>query len=189
MSIRGLEISSFRTAGPGPCRHGSPRLRGPWCLQGPGPAVRKELISNPRIDMGAGRLSRPHSADKAHNRKNCLDKMKISGNFCFLRQLHLQSAVTYVHVSSLDCKFASLACRLSQRSASLLTLSTSWGRDACPALFYLRAEKAARRFFPDETIARAHDGDPDAAGRFFTGTALIPAPIHAIMDGKWRERP
>ena len=55
--------------------------------------------------------------------------------------------------------------------------------------FYLCAEKAARRFLPDETIARAHDGDPDAAGRFFTGTALIPAPIHAIMDGKWRKMP
>ena len=43
----------------------------------------------------------------------------------FPRQLHLHPAVTYVHVSSLGCKFASLACGLSQRSASLLTLSTS----------------------------------------------------------------
>ena len=38
----------------------------------------------------------------------------------------LPSAVTYVHVSSLDGRAVSLACRLSQRSVSLLTLSTSW---------------------------------------------------------------
>ena len=50
----------------------------------------------------------PQSADKAHNRKNCPDKMKIGCNFCFLRQLHLHPAVTYAHVSSLGCKFASL---------------------------------------------------------------------------------
>ena len=40
-----------------------------------------------------------------------------------LRQLHMQPAVTYVHVSSLGCKFASLSCGLSQRPASVLTLS------------------------------------------------------------------
>ena len=44
------------------------------------------------------------SADKAHKRKNCSDKMKMGGNFCFLRQLHLHPAVTYVYVSSLGCK-------------------------------------------------------------------------------------
>ena len=70
----------------------------------------------------------------------------------FPRQLHLHPAVTYVHVSSLGCKYSFLgvdlpsptgssnpvafgdkfcrwqnflACGLSQRSASLLTLSTS----------------------------------------------------------------
>ena len=37
----------------------------------------------------------------------------------------MQPAVTYVHVSSLACKFASLPCRLSHPSGSLLTLSTS----------------------------------------------------------------
>ena len=31
-----------------------------------------------------------------------------------LRQQHLQPAVTYVYVSSLVCKFASLPCRLFQ---------------------------------------------------------------------------
>ena len=30
--------------------------------------------------------------------------MKMGGNFCFLRQLHLHPAVTYVYVSSLGCK-------------------------------------------------------------------------------------
>ena len=47
---------------------------------------------------------RPQSADKVHKRKNCPDKKEIGGNFCFLRQLHLHPAVTYVHVSSLGCK-------------------------------------------------------------------------------------
>ena len=39
--------------------------------------------------------------------------MKISGNFCFLRQLHLHPAVTYVYVSSLGCKYSSLGCKYS----------------------------------------------------------------------------
>ena len=68
------------------------------------------------------------SADKAHNRKNRSDIWKIRSDFCFLRQLHLHPAVTYVYVSSLGCKFAFLACGLFQRSDSLPTLSTS-----CPA--------------------------------------------------------
>ena len=57
----------------------------------------------------------PQSADKAHKRKNRSDKIEIRGDFCFRRQLHLHPAVTYVYVSSLGCKFASLACGLSQR--------------------------------------------------------------------------
>ena len=51
------------------------------------------------------------SADKAHNRKNCPDKKEIGGNFCFRRQLHLHPAVTYVHVSSLGCKYSFLGLR------------------------------------------------------------------------------
>ena len=74
----------------------------------------------------------PQSADKARNRKNRSDIQKIRGDFCFLRQLHLHPAVTYVHVSSLGCKFASLACGLSQHSGGLLTLSTSWGSGLVP---------------------------------------------------------
>ena len=70
-------------------------------------------------------LSVRHSADKAHKRKNCPDKKEIGGNFCFRRQLHLHPAVTYVHVSPLGCKFASLACGFSHHSVSLTTLSTS----------------------------------------------------------------
>ena len=89
------------------------------------PPMRKERVGG--NDASLPRRARIQSADKAHNRKNCPDKMKIGCNFCFLRQLHLHPAVTYVHVSSLGCKFASLACRLSQRSVSLLTLSTSRG--------------------------------------------------------------
>ena len=69
--------------------------------------------------------SLPQSADKAHNRKNRSDKIKIRSDFCFLRQQNLHPAVTYVYVSSLGCKSASLACGPSHRSASLLTLSTS----------------------------------------------------------------
>ena len=40
--------------------------------------------------------ARGQSADKAHKRKNCPDKKEAGGNFCFRRQLHLQTAVTYV---------------------------------------------------------------------------------------------
>jgi len=43
-----------------------------------------------------------------------LPKEKIGKDFCLQRQLHSQSAVTYVYVSSLACKFASLPCRLFQ---------------------------------------------------------------------------
>ena len=67
----------------------------------------------------------PQLADKARKRKNCPEQREIRGNFCFLRQLHMQPAVTYVYVSSLACKFASLSCRLFHPSGSLLTLSTS----------------------------------------------------------------
>ena len=62
------------------------------------------------------------SADKARKRKNCPDKRKVRGNFCFQRQLHLQAAVTYVYVSSLACKFAFLSCRLSHCSGRMLSL-------------------------------------------------------------------
>ena len=61
---------------------------------------------------------------KPANAKIVRKRRKIGGNFCFLRQLHLQPAFIYVRVSSPACKFASLACRLSHYSASLLTLST-----------------------------------------------------------------
>src|SRR5699024_6537058 len=63
-------------------------------------------------------VPRRQSADKTHNRKNCTDKMKISGNFCFLRQLHLPPAVTYVHVSSLGCKYSFLGVDLPSPSGS-----------------------------------------------------------------------
>ena len=51
------------------------------------------------------------SADKAHKRKNRSDKIEIRDDFCFLRQLHLHPAVTYVHVSSLGCKYSFLGLR------------------------------------------------------------------------------
>ena len=69
------------------------------------------------------------SADKAHNRKNRPDIQKIRSDFCFLRQLHLHPAVTYVYVSSLGCKIASLSCRLSYPSGTLFASLTSWGHD------------------------------------------------------------
>ena len=37
--------------------------------------------------------------------------MKIRSDFCFLRQLHLHPAVTYVYVSSLGCKYSFLGLR------------------------------------------------------------------------------
>ena len=48
------------------------------------------------------------SADKAHKRKNRSDRIEIRDDFCFLRQLHLHPAVTYVYVSSLGCKHSFL---------------------------------------------------------------------------------
>ena len=100
----------------------------------PRPAERRPRLSagetaSPRgeaffdeFEASAGVLQ---SAAKARKRKNCPDKREVRGNFCFRRQLHLQPAVTYVHVSSLVCKFAPLSCRLSHRSVRMLTLSTS----------------------------------------------------------------
>ena len=46
-------------------------------------------------------------------------------NFCFLRQLHLRSAVTYIQVSFLVFKLAFLPYRLFHHSGSLMALSTS----------------------------------------------------------------
>ena len=57
--------------------------------------------------------------DKAHKRKNAYRYKEIGWHFCLLRQLWLQIAVTYVHVSSLICSLASLSCRLSQRLQSV----------------------------------------------------------------------
>ena len=62
---------------------------------------------------------------KPANAKIVRKRRKIGGNFCFLRQLHLRSAVTCVQASFLACKFASVACRLSQHSFNMVTLSTS----------------------------------------------------------------
>ena len=103
--------------------------------------------------VGGGGMTHPcpagqgcQSADKAHNRKNRSDKIKIRSDFCFRRQQNLHPAVTYVYVSSLGCKFASLACGLSHRSASLLTLSTSW--PPCPAGQGCAAGVRIRRCLP-----------------------------------------
>ena len=58
------------------------------------------------------KLSKFQSAKPA-SAKIARIKKKSRGNFCFLRQLHLQSAVTYVQVGSLACKFFLVAhCRL-----------------------------------------------------------------------------
>ena len=57
------------------------------------------------------------TADKPCKRKNSFEQREIRRNFCLLRQPHLQPAVTYVHVSSLVCKFASLPCKFFQRPA------------------------------------------------------------------------
>ena len=64
---------------------------------------------------------------KPVNAKITRKRRKTGGNFRFLRQLHMQSAVAYVQARTLACKFASLACRLSHHSGSLLILSTSCG--------------------------------------------------------------
>ena len=55
------------------------------------------------------------AADKPRKRKNAFRKKKIGRRFCLLCHLRLQPAVTYVYVSALGCKFASLPCRFFQR--------------------------------------------------------------------------
>ena len=62
-------------------------------------------------------MPRAQTADKPRKHKNSFRQKKSGRNFCLLRQLHLQSAVTYACVSSLDCKFASLPCKVFQSLA------------------------------------------------------------------------
>ena len=84
------------------------------------------------------------------NAKNCPDKEEIGGDFCFLRQLHLHPAVTYVHVSFLGCKFASLACGFSHHSASL-PLCQHPAPEGFPSglVFLLRVGRHQRRPYPE----------------------------------------
>ena len=63
----------------------------------------------------AGRFQ---TSDKPCKCKNPYEWKERRKDFCLLCQQHLQAAVTYVHVSSLDCKFASLPCRLFQALAN-----------------------------------------------------------------------
>ena len=81
---------------------------------------RLSRTQRPRTLPGALRaLTKPTTAKIAPIKK------EIGCNFCFQRQ---QTCILRSLTSSklLGCKFASLACGLSHRSASLLTLSTSW---------------------------------------------------------------
>ncbi len=82
------------------------------------------------------------SADKAHNRKNCSDEKEIGSNFCFLRQLHLHPAVTYVHVSSLGCKYSFLGLQaFSTLCQSVDFVNILAGRCARPVFFFCVADK------------------------------------------------
>ncbi|MBR6766801.1 MAG: hypothetical protein IKM02_02495, partial [Clostridia bacterium] len=57
-----------------------------------------------------------------------------------LRQLHLQPAVTYVHVSSLVCKFASLPCMVFQSLAKrrlCQRFGTAYLRQSRYAVFFV----------------------------------------------------
>ena len=57
------------------------------------------------------------TSDSPRKHKNFFRQKKYGRNFCLLRQLHLQPTVTYVYVSSLGGKFASLPCWVFQRLA------------------------------------------------------------------------
>ena len=57
------------------------------------------------------------TAGNPRKRKNSFRQKKCGRIFCLLRQMRLQPAVTYVYVSSLGCKLASLPCRVFQRLA------------------------------------------------------------------------
>ena len=101
-------------------------------------------------------LAKPRRAPtKPANAKIARKRRKTGGNFCFLRQPHLQSAVTCVQVRSLACKFASLACRLSQHSGGLLTLSTS-----C-AVSSLEESQNLQDFAPLATLSNFRVGEWD----------------------------
>ena len=101
----------------------------------------------------------------------------------------MQPAVTYVHVSSLVCKFASLACRLSHPSGSLLTLSTS-----CAASQIENLRRGARRgnLFPRPPACQkpflTSENRPHAAcGRLLwnaAGKRLPCGKIHARLTAR-----
>ena len=68
--------------------------------------------------------------------------MKISGNFSFLRQLHLHPAVTYVHVSSLGCKYSFLGLQAFStlwQSVDFVNILKRRGMRSSPASFYASA--------------------------------------------------
>ena len=150
----------------------------------------RQLVRNAFFDK---RKPPPATCGRGSGRWQSLQTQKLSGkegtpggNLCFLRQLHMQSAVTCVQVSSLACKFASQACRLPHHSGSLLTLSTSW---PCPQpadggtrfLFILAYGKMPRSFFAPTTRLRADIYAPCAARRSFPA----PAPILPRRRGPW----
>ena len=74
-------------------------------------------------ELALGMMRLPQTTDKACKRKNLCERKEIGRDFCLLCWQRLQNAVTYNRVSSLFCRLAALPCRLSQRPASLLTLS------------------------------------------------------------------
>ena len=76
-------------------------------------------------------MSGIQTADKPRKRKNSFRQKKCGRDFCLLRQRHMQPAVTYVYVSSLDCKFASLPCRFFQRLAKRRLCQRFDGRMSC----------------------------------------------------------
>ena len=105
----------------------SPTLKARERLSRPGRTGKRTGWGRGNKNPGPENIRPRQSADKACKRKNCPEQREIRGNFCSLRPLHMQPAVTYAYVSSLVCKFASLSCRLSHHSGSLLTLSISCG--------------------------------------------------------------
>jgi len=88
------------------------------------------------MNKGSESVGAFQPTDKPCKRKNSFRQKKSGRNFCLQRQQHLQSAVTYVCVSSLDCKFASLPCEVFQRLQIVDKVNDLKGSESVGAFVY-----------------------------------------------------
>ena len=133
-TARGAEFAGFCGFGKGETATAQIENLKPGARQGDPPQPVKTL---PGGKAAQSSCSRRKAVKSSHYRRygperwQSLQTQKLHGkegkqgdNLGFLRQPHLQLAVTCVQESPLVCKFASLSCRLSHCSVSLLSVAT-----------------------------------------------------------------